>query len=45
MLPAHRRSFSDEWQHSAKEAEKAATHSWKKAETFYNAHARNLPEI
>ena len=45
MLPAQRQSFLDEWQQSAKEAEKAAIHSREKAETFYNAHARNLPEI
>ena len=45
MPPAHRQSFSDEWQQSAKGAEKAATHSREKAETFYNANARNLPEI
>ena len=42
MLPAHHWSFSDKWQ---QRAEKAATHSREKAETFYNAHARNLPEI
>ena len=45
MLPAHRWSFSDEWQQSAKGAEKLATHSREKAETFYNAHTRNLHEI
>ena len=45
MLPAHRQSFSDKWQQSAMEAKKAATHSRKKAEPFYNAHAHNFPEI
>ena len=37
--------ISDKWQQSAKEAEKAATHSRDKAETLYNVHAHNLPEI
>ena len=42
MLLVHHRSFSDEWQQSAKKAEKAATHCREKAETTYNAHACNL---
>ena len=46
-LPAHRRSFSSEWQWSIKEAEKAAEKHQQEVEVEqnYNCHARNLPEI
>ena len=44
-IPAHRRAFSAEWQRNAKEAEQQASDHRENAETFYNARARNLPEI
>ncbi len=45
MLPAHRRSFAEEWQRSANEAEQLATSNLEKAESAYNAHAHSLPDI
>ena len=44
-LPAHRRSFSEQWQRSTIEAEKQALPVKNKAETYYNQHAHTLSDI
>ena len=44
-LPAHRRSFTPEWQKSTQEAEQQATETLEQSKTFYNIHARSLPDI
>ena len=44
-LPAHRRSFSPEWQRSSLEADQQATYTLHQAETFYNTHAHPLTDI
>ena len=44
-IPAHRRSFAQEWQLSAHEAEQLATHTLKQSELYYNTHTRSLPDI
>ena len=44
-LPAHRRSFSPEWQKHMHEAEQQATNVLDQSETFYNTHAHSLPDI
>ena len=44
-LPAHRRSFSPEWQKSFDEAENAAEETQQESQNYYNAHAHNLPDI
>ena len=44
-LPAHRCSFSPEWQKCMNEAEQQATNVSDQSETFYNPHAHSLPYI
>ena len=44
-LPAHRRTFSPQWQRSISTAEKKAKTTMEKVETSYNSKARPLPEI
>lgn len=44
-LPAHRRAFSEQWQHSTEEAEKQALTIKNKVEEYYNQHSHNLPDI
>ena len=44
-LPAHRRSFSQEWQRKAEETEQQAETIRRSAATYYNAHAQPLTEI
>ena len=44
-LPAHRRSFAPEWQHSTQEAEHQATYTLQQSEAYYNTHTRSLPDI
>ena len=44
-LPAHRRSFSQEWQRKAEETEQQAETIQRSAATYYNAHAQPLTEI
>ena len=44
-LPAYRRSFVPEWQKGIQEAEQQATETLEQSKTFYNTHARSLPDI
>ncbi len=44
-LPGHNRDFKLEWQRSAEEADQIALHHKEKVESYYNRHARHLPEI
>ena len=44
-LPAHRHSFSQEWQQKAEETEQQAETIQRSAATYYNAHAQPLTEI
>ena len=44
ILPAHHRSFTQEWQRKTQEAEEQAYHTLK-SEAFYNTHAHPLPDI
>jgi hypothetical protein len=44
-LPAHRRSFSIEWQKTNEEVEKCTSENSEKAEEYYNRHAHTLPDI
>ena len=44
-LPAHRRSFSQEWQRKAEEIEQQAKTTQESTTTYYNAHAHPLTEI
>ena len=44
-LPAHRRSFSPEWQRSTLETEQLAEHTLAQAELYYNSHAQELQDI
>lgn len=45
ILPAHRRSFSEEWQRKAEVAEQQVTQTLQSSATYYNKHAHNLQEI
>jgi len=44
-LPAHRRSFSQEWQRTAEEIEKQSKNTQESTTTYYNAHAHHLTEL
>ena len=44
-LPAHRRSFSPEWQRKTAEVEQQLADTLKNSVQCYNAHARPLPDI
>ena len=44
-IPAHRRSFSKEWQHAAREADQKEVHTREETKYSYNLHARSLPDI
>ena len=44
-LPAHRRSFSQEWQRKAEAAEQQAEATQQSSATYYNLHAHPLTEI
>ena len=44
-LPAHRRSFSPEWQCSAQEADQQAAHRLRQSETYYNTHTQPLTDL
>ena len=44
-LPAHRQSFSPEWQRSSQEADQQASHMLNQSEKFYNTHAHLLTDI
>ena len=44
-LPAHRRSFAQEWQKSIQEAEATAAQTQQAAEASYNQHTRCLPDL
>ena len=45
ILPAHHRSFSQEWQRKTQEAEEQAKQTLQSSESFYNTHAHPLPDI
>ena len=45
IIPAHHRSFSEEWQHKAEAAEHQAQQTLKSSEEYYNQHAHTLQEI
>ena len=45
ITPAHRRSFSEEWQHKAEAAEQQAQQTLQSSEDYYNQHAHNLQDI
>ena len=45
ILPAHRRSFSQEWQQKSQEVEEQANQTLKSSEAFYNTHTHPLPDI
>ena len=45
ILPAHRRSFSPEWQQKSQEVEEQAKQTSQSSEAFYNTHAHPLPDI
>ena len=45
ILPAHRRSFLQEWQQKSQEVEEQAKQTLRSSETFYNTHAHPLPDI
>ena len=44
-LPAHRRTFSSEWQRSMEDTKKMASNNRGKAKVSYNYHAHELPKI
>ena len=44
-LPAHRRSFSPEWQCSTQEVDQQAAHRLRQSETYYNTHTRSLADL
>ena len=44
-FPAHRRSFSPQWQHSSQEADWQASHTSTQSEKFYSTHAHPLTDI
>ena len=44
-LPAHRCSFSLDWQKCMHKAEQLATNVSNQSQTFYNTHAHSLPDI
>ena len=44
-LPAHRRSFSQEWQKSFQEAETSRTASQLNAQTYYDQHAQSWTDL
>ena len=44
-LPAHRRSFSAEWQHKTADIEQQAAKTLETSTQYYNTHAHYLPEI
>ena len=44
-IPAHRRSFSNEWQQAAREADQKEVHTREETKYSYNLHARSLPDI
>ena len=44
-LPAHRRSFTVEWQRSADEADKTEQYTKEEVEVSYSRHARSLPDV
>ncbi|XP_065916180.1 uncharacterized protein [Dysidea avara] len=44
-LPAHRRSFSPEWQCSTLETEQLAEHTLAQTVLYYNSHAQELQDI
>ena len=44
-LPTHRRSFASEWEKGTQEAEQQVTETLEHSKTFYNIHARSLPDI
>ena len=44
-IPAHHRAFAPEWQRSVAEADERAKSSEEQVESYYNLHARPLPEI
>ena len=45
ILPAHRRSFLQEWQQKSQDVEEQAKQTLQSSETFYNTHAHPLPDI
>ena len=45
ILPAHRRSFAQEWQHKAEEVEQQAQVTQQSTTDYYNAHAHPLADI
>ena len=45
ILPAHRRSFSRQWQQKSQEVEEQAKQTLQSSEAFYNTHAHPLPDI
>ncbi len=44
-LSAHRRAFAPEWQRSAEEADARTSAHQEQVESYYNRHAKSLPEI
>ena len=44
-LPAHRRSFAQEWQKSSEEADRKAKATCENVEQIYNQHTRELPNL
>jgi len=42
---AHRRAFSQEWQHKAGSAEQQAETTWQSSAKYYNQHGHSLTEI
>ena len=44
-LPAHRRSFAEEWQRSSVEVDKSRTRTQQESESYYNQRAHQLPDI
>jgi len=45
ILPAHRRSFAEEWQNKVEAAEQKTNQTLQSSEAYYNQHAQYLPEI
>jgi len=45
LFPAHRHSFSPEWQHKAAKVEQQLADTLGDSVKFYNAHAWPLPDI
>ena len=45
ILPAHRRSFSRQWQQKSQEVEEQAKQTLQSSEAFYNTHAHHFPML